>query len=308
MMILGKQPYSTVFTTYDPSCSSRLMTAEIRKWPMILPATPIQARQRGLLNMRHQLHPRQLTQLHSNRRMHRFKNESSLRIYTVNSGFTQETFELKELLTHMKNILKTDEMFDPSNPAILLLTLDFGMALGADVLHVSEFQEQILPHLVEVLDRTKVIREQATIEKVLSPNIQSVCIPSTALTGLLRHQQPNYVVGPIDYGSITDQISSYILENHAMLKTSNIRVLNIAEDPILQPIFNVNYLHRCQIFSLLRGQLRSGDDFVIKTTKITNSNSSIIRIDRALADLGLGMDTEPVEASPQTHDLVTKIQ
>ena len=125
---------------------------------------------------------------------------------------------------------------------------------------------------------------------------------------MLQHQQPNYVVGPIDYGSITDQISSYILENHAMLKTSNIRVLNIAEDPILQPIFNVNYLHRCQIFSLLRGQLRSGDDFVIKTTKITNSNSSIIRIDKALADLGLGMDTEPVEASPQTHDLVTKIQ
>ena len=61
----------------------------------------------------------------------------------------------------------------------------------------------------------------------------------------------------------------------------------------------------------------------------------MILIDRALADLGLGMDTEPVEtpiqepdhepkhnlgvearqgmeiqveASPQTHDLVTKIQ
>jgi hypothetical protein len=99
MMILGNKPSSMVFImtpvvhpdfhslpdngaaicTFIPSTvnitdkTSRLMTAEIRKWPMILPATPIQARQHGLLNMRHQLHPRQLTQLHSNRRMHRFK-------------------------------------------------------------------------------------------------------------------------------------------------------------------------------------------------------------------------------------------
>ena len=159
--------------------------------------------------------------------------------------------------------------------------------------------------------RTKDNRQHGTLQ-----NSHSVDTPAPEWSGGGQETQGFVRVyrkvtsrhGPIEYGSITDQISSYILENHAMLKTSNIRVLNIAEDPILQPIFNVNYLHRCQIFSLLRGQLRSGDDFVIKTTKITNSNSSIIRIDRALADLGLGMDTEPVEASPQTHDLVTKIQ
>ena len=194
--------------------------------------------------------------------MYRFKIDSSLRDYIATLG---PTFEIRELLTQMKDIIKTNKMYDPTNPAIILLTPDFATALGAEVLHVSEFREQVTPHLVEVADKIKIIREQATIERVLSPDIQAICLPSLPLAGLLQHQEP------IEYGKIMDQLSSYIIENYDKLKTSNIRVLKIRDDPILRAIFGVDHLHRCQVFSLLRDHLTVGDDLCSERIKITNS-------------------------------------
>ena len=204
--------------------------------------------------------------------MYRFKIDSSLRDYIITSGFPQGTFEIKELLTQMKEIIQTSKMYDPTNQAIILLDDCFAAALGADVLHVSEFQEQVTPHLEEVADKIKIIREQATIERVLSPDIQAICLPSLPLAGLLQHQEP------IEYGKIMDQLSSYIIGNYDKLKTSNIRILKIGDDPILRAIFDVNYLHRCQVFSLLREHLTPCSSVLLATARIKIINSEKITL------------------------------
>ena len=198
-----------------------------------------------------------------------------MKSYFFTKGFKSDSFQLRDLLTHAKEIISSSNLYDCSNPAILLLDDHFAGALGTDILHVSEITEYIIPHLIKISSPRR--HEHAFAEEKIEVDNLALITPSPALANLLVLSDPTYANGMVRYPYITKQLSAYIIKHYESIKTPKIRILRLNTHEPLWKLFRVNFIHRCQFTSFLHQHLH-GENLLKRRLAIQNSPNISITI------------------------------
>ena len=215
------------------------------------------------------------------------------RFFIRKTGNKRTYYSLREILISLKEIIKEEEMFDQSNPSIIICSSEFERALGVKALHVTEIRDLVLSQLTKVRDQalegnsiqvgktsgspTNIPRtttdqngQQTQKQPALYPKtIKSTNISVTTYTNKNTRftVRPNMLkvlrlVPGVDnkktvfsYEEITQLLSKYILSRKDdIFDPRNIKLAFVANDPI-GIAFGVRTFHRCQINDLLRHQL-----------------------------------------------------
>ena len=80
-----------------------------------------------------------------------FKRGSPLQPYLMRKlGALKDSYTLKEILVMLKDIIRDEEMFDMSNPAFIQGDGELTVALGKQIVHVTEIREIVYLQLTKL--------------------------------------------------------------------------------------------------------------------------------------------------------------
>ena len=201
--------------------------------------------------------------------MYRFKPGSSLQAFLSNAtGELRESCSLGEILTLLKDLIKSQGLFDMRNPSVILCSPSLEQALDRRALHVTEVKSIVKSQLDALPSQDLGGRSWPK-----SGNRR----PPSLLTGPGHSEEPGQsqlfrlrsqfldvlrtVSGQdcdqtiFSYQEITSLLSRYIIsKEEQFLDRRNIRVALVEGDP-LGIAFNVSAFHRSQVHSFIRSQL-----------------------------------------------------
>ena len=201
--------------------------------------------------------------------MYRFKPGSSLQAFLSNAtGELRESCSLGEILTLLKDLIKSQGLFDMRNPSVILCSPSLEQALDRRALHVTEVKSIVKSQLDALPSQDLGGRSWPK-----SGNRR----PPSLLTGPGHSEEPGQsqlfrlrpqfldvlrtVSGQdrdqtiFSYQEITSLLSRYIIsKEEQFLDRRNIRVALVGGDP-LGIAFNVSAFHRSQVHSFIRSQL-----------------------------------------------------
>lgn len=203
-------------------------------------------------------------------------------------------YNLYEVLTALKKIIKTKKLFDENNPIVVMCDQELEYALDVKALHLSEMREYVCKqlHLKETNDlsvsqpatlpATQIAQNSASLSAQVS-DFYNIILPSwssSANNVIARNNsttqfdiEADYVVKYnflkvlravegvdqnkiiFSYRDVANLLSKYIINNiYKLCDHRNIRVIFVEND-LLGAAFGVKVFARCQITLLMRQQL-----------------------------------------------------
>ena len=80
-----------------------------------------------------------------------FNPHSELRMLLINkTGVEKNYYSLCEILTFLKNIIKEEELFDHTNPSIVICSKELERALNCKACHVSEIRDLVMSQITKI--------------------------------------------------------------------------------------------------------------------------------------------------------------
>ena len=213
---------------------------------------------------------------------YRFKPSSLLSHFVaMKRGFNKERFTLWDILTMLKDIIKQEKPFDQQNPSIIVCSEDLERAIDRKALHVSEFRDRVLIHLLQLEDDTSLTDhcwgqgpgQGQSLTRTVASAARRCIHEANISTNRMVDREARFsckekllsvvrTLNNVDknktvftYGEIMKLVCTYILDNKLRLfDRRNVQVA-IVKDDLLGDALAVNYFHRCQLHNLMMGQL-----------------------------------------------------
>ena len=213
----------------------------------------------------------------------KFNPSSKLKSFLVTKTGVEKTYySLMEVLTLLKEIIRGEGLFDPTNPSIILCSQDLEEALNVKAIHVAEIRDLVLHQVTRIPDRS--LRGGLWLFATPSEqNLRTLPVPAVHTLRIIRtvdvspvlftDKDAEFTLKPkflqvirsvpgvdqtktiFTYEDTTCLFSKYILSRKDVIfDPRNIKVALVAEDPIGEA-FGVRAFHRCQVNNLLRSQL-----------------------------------------------------
>ena len=206
-----------------------------------------------------------------------FNMNSMLKEFLINKTGVDKTFySLGEVLTILKNTIREEGMFDPSNPAVILCNPSLEKALNMKALHVTEVRDLVLSQMkgnlpqqpssriMRIANNPTTVNADESARFTLKPGFLKVL-------GSAPGADPNKQI--FSYEDVTSLLSKYILSRKDnMFDPRNIKLALVADDP-LGKAFGVKAFHRCQVNNLLKKQLIPFDPNCPSNPPIVTSSS-----------------------------------
>ena len=86
----------------------------------------------------------------------KFKRDSTLEQFLLQkTGDENKTFTFMQILIVLKNIMKSEELYDPRNPSIIFCSEELEKIFDCKALHLTELRELVL-HQIEERSRKEV--------------------------------------------------------------------------------------------------------------------------------------------------------
>ena len=172
----------------------------------------------------------------------------------------ERSFTYIQVLKILKDVIISEKLYDPKNPAIILCDDDLELALNQKALHVSQLNAAILPHFSNWKDiefpqviHTKNPTEQGrrffgnpTTKFSMQPNLLNL---------IRKLAEPNNTRSIFSLTEILDLVSHYIISNKSTIFDPRNVTLALVKDNLLGKALNVAAFHRSQIRALLDKQL-----------------------------------------------------
>ena len=99
----------------------------------------------------------------------KFKTNSTLEQFLLQKTGNKEKFTFKQILIALKNVIRSEELYDPRNPSVVLCSQELERTLNMRALHVSE-----LPNLViSQIENTEEIKYPGLLIFKNSPSNQT---------------------------------------------------------------------------------------------------------------------------------------
>lgn len=240
----------------------------------------------------------------------KFRDEAPLRKYLL-AKTNKEVFHLKEIFTILRAIIVQEELYDESNPVIIICNKQLEIAIGMRALHTTEVRAAVIRQIDTASNPSQFIQQVPTPGEtsVSKTPCNLYHLHSAIYTGSPCGHVPPFTYIPnitdsrkfnnpnnkfslkekfkdvIDsvlkkgitqttfkYEEITTLLSKYILENKAtILDERNIKVALVDRD-LLGIAFKIKAFHRTQVTTLIREQLTLVEDAVTpEEMRSTNS-------------------------------------
>ena len=189
---------------------------------------------------------------------------SKLEEYARKKGFNKTYFKIKDILNFLKDIIKDEIMYDPRNPAVILLNEELSEIFGGmKGLHVTELPQIILDYMTTLeitnysLDEIPESESEIMLEWLSAQNTNETPLESKFKISNAMFQEvlrkggagPNKKI--FTYREITSLVSKYILARKHLIDPKNIK-LAMVENDLLGQALGVKAFHRCQINKFLR--------------------------------------------------------
>ena len=192
----------------------------------------------------------------------KFKTNSTLEQFLLQkSGNKEKAFTFKQILIVLKNVIRSEELYDPRNPSVVLCSQELKRTLNMRALHVSE-----LPNLViSQIENTEEIKypgylifknSHSNLPKRFygNPNVKFGLQPD--FMAILRTVEGCDQTKTIfSYKEILELLSRYICsKRETIVDPRNVKMALVENDP-LGKVFKVKAFHRCQVLTLLDQKL-----------------------------------------------------
>ena len=168
---------------------------------------------------------------------------------------------LVEILEKLKVIVRSEKLFDPKNPSIIMCDPDLEMALNMKDIHVTEVRHQILKQLTLVKQQNwrKIYRNENTFSsraQPLVPDKEAKYNVKPCLMVLLRTECEEKDKATFTYEEVVQLLFKYLLKRRETLfDPRNLQVVRVHDDPLGRALGGIARFHRCQVPNLLRAQL-----------------------------------------------------
>ena len=199
---------------------------------------------------------------------YRFKPDSKLREYLfMKTGVKRSYYMLVEIFEKLKVILRSEKLYDPMNPSIIMCDPDLEYVLNMKDLHVTEIRNQILKQLTLVKQQNwgknfntyrkeNTFSPRASTSTTLGPDKEAKYTVNPPLMELLRTECEETDKASFTYEEVFHLLSKYLLKRRGTLfDPRNIQVARVHQDPLGRVLGGIARFHRCQVPNLLRAQL-----------------------------------------------------
>ena len=244
----------------------------------------------------------------------KFQPLSKLKSFLISKTGVEKTYySLAEILTILKNVIRGEGLFDPTNPSVILCSPDLEEALNMRALHVTEIRNLVLSHITIVPDQS--LREKfnqpvdncsgasanvsrSNLNYGTSIDPQPVPTRTTKTTNIstatFTNKNAKFTLKPkfllviqsvpetnptktvFTFEEVTHLFSKYILSRkNEFFDPRNIK-LALVKGTLLGDALGVEAFHRCQVNNLLMAQLIPIQNNVYPNTIITTKTHTII--------------------------------
>ena len=175
---------------------------------------------------------------------------------------------LVEILEKLKVILRSEKLYDPMNPSIIMCDPDLEYVLNMKDLHVTEIRNQILKQLTLVKQQNwrknfNTYRKEdpsfsprASTSTTLGPDKEAKYTVKPPLMELLRTECEETDKATFTFEEVFHLLSKYLLKRRdTLFDPRNIKVARVHHDPLGRVLGGIARFHRCQAPNLLRAQL-----------------------------------------------------
>ena len=136
---------------------------------------------------------------------YRFKPESKLKEYLyIKTNIKRSYYLLVEIMEKIKVIVRSEKLYDPKNPSIIMCDPNLETALNVKDLHVTEVRHQILKHLTLVRHQNWQLNYNSCFIKR-----GDISIPPAKTSNVTTAQVPNkdvkYIVKPLLMGLLRSE-------------------------------------------------------------------------------------------------------
>ena len=236
----------------------------------------------------------------------KFQPHSKLEGFLVNkTGTRKDYYTLYELLTHLRDIIQEEGMFDSSNPTIILCSTELEEVLNMKALHVLNIKDLVLSHITRITDQNpKVVSNKREIEKrpfirisKSGPRPSRVIKLASITKTICTRKDAKFTLAPkllmvirsVPGTSTTRTIFTYedvlrILSVYIQMKRTKIfdhrnNKIALVHDDMLGDALGVKAFSRCQVNGLIRKRLTPVDKINhADITVVTNHSSSDINL------------------------------
>ena len=203
-----------------------------------------------------------------------FKMGSALQQFLIRKSKNEiKAFTFQQILVLLKDIIKSEGLYDPRNLSIILCSEELEIVFNRKVIHLSELRELVLTQIVNTVEialhKNRLHKHSATklpkiiVNKVHSNQTRRFFIdPNTKFEVQLRFLSVLRSVKDADktktefsINEIRQLLSEYIVsKRETIVDQRNIRIAIVKGDPLGQA-FKVTAFHRCQVMALIDQQL-----------------------------------------------------
>ena len=206
---------------------------------------------------------------------YRFKPKSKLKEYLdIKTNIKRSYYLLVEIMEKIKVIVRSENLYDPKNPSIIMCDPNLETALNVKDLHVTEVRHQILKHLTLVRHQNWRLNynscfikrgdisippaktSNVTTAQVSNKDVKYVVKP--LLMGLLRSEcdEKDRTKAAFTFDEVISLLFKYLLRRRGTLFDSrNIKVARVHLDPLGRALGGIVRFHRCQAENLLKAQM-----------------------------------------------------
>ena len=178
---------------------------------------------------------------------------------------------LVEIFEKLKVILRSEKLYDPMNPSIIMCDPDLEYVLNMKDLHVTEIRNQILKQLTLVKQQNWCDNFNTYLKE--DPSFSSRPLIKSSNTSLVPDKETKYTVKPslmvllrteceekdkatFTFEEVFHLLSKYLLKRRdTLFDPRNIKVARVHHDPLGRVLGGIARFHRCQAPNLLRAQL-----------------------------------------------------
>jgi hypothetical protein len=220
--------------------------------------------------------PKELNQITLYSR-YRFKPESKLKEYLfIKTKVKRSYYMLMEILEDLKVIVRSEKLYDPKNPSIIMCDPDLEIALNMKDLHVTEIRDQILKQMTLLRQQNWRKNFNAFISKSKStsassrppakpknlhplvPDTEAKYIVKPSLMGLLRSEceEKDRAKAAFKFQEVFHLLCKYLIRRKdTCFDPRNIKVARLHLDPLGRALGGIVRFHRCQAENLLKAQM-----------------------------------------------------
>ena len=191
----------------------------------------------------------------------KWKENSRLKQFlTLKCGEKDRSFTYLQVLKTLKDVIISEKLYDPKNPAIILCDENLEQALDQKALHVSQLNATIFPHFAnwEQIEFPEVIHTKNPTEygKRFFGNPMTEFSMQPNLLKLIKDVAgPNNTKSIFSVTEILNLVSHYIISNKSTIFDPRNIKLAMVKNNLLGKALDVAAFHRSQIRALLDKQL-----------------------------------------------------